>query len=102
MSKYDLQQKEQIVKRLVFDNPWWSTGKIADDYDAMPRRPYINLFYPIVADLTLRRAAILMGPRRVGKTVMIFHTIKELIDSGVDPKKISSCARSPWRSARGS
>lgn len=52
MSKYDQQQKEQIVKRLVFDNPWWSTGKIADDYDSMPRRPYIDLFYPIVADLS--------------------------------------------------
>ena len=88
MTKYDQQQKEQIVKRLVFDNPWWSTGKIADDFDAMPRRPYIDLFYPIVADLTLRRAAIIMGPRRVGKTVMIYHTIKRLIDSGVDPQKI--------------
>ena len=88
MSKYDQQQKEQIIKRLVFDNPWWSTGKIADDYDAMPRRPYIDLFYPIVADLSLRRAAILMGPRRVGKTVMIYHCIKSLIDSGVDPQRI--------------
>lgn len=25
MSKYDQQQKEQIIKRLVFDNPWWAT-----------------------------------------------------------------------------
>lgn len=88
MGKYDQQRKEQIIKRLVFDNPWWSTGKIADDYDAMPRRPYIDLFYPIVADLTLRRAAILMGPRRVGKTVMLYHAIKRLIDNGVPPHKI--------------
>ena len=40
MSKYGQQQKEQIIKRLVFDNPWWATGKIAEDYDSMPRRPY--------------------------------------------------------------
>jgi hypothetical protein len=40
MRKYDQQQKEQIIKRLVFDNPWWATGKIAEDYDSMPRRPY--------------------------------------------------------------
>ena len=40
MSKYDQQQKEQIIKRLIFDNPWWQSGKIAEDYDAMPRRPY--------------------------------------------------------------
>lgn len=88
MNKYDQQQKEQIIKRLVFDNPWWSTGMIADDYDAMPRRPYIDLFYPIVADISLRRAAILMGPRRVGKTVMLYHVIKRLINSGVAPQRI--------------
>ena len=40
MRKYDQQQKEKIIKRLVFDNPWWATGKIAEDYDSMPRRPY--------------------------------------------------------------
>lgn len=88
MNKYEQQKKEQIIKRLVFDNPWWSSGNIAEDYEAMPRRPYIDLFYPIVSDITLRRAAILMGPRRVGKTVMIYHSIKRLIDSGISPQKI--------------
>lgn len=88
MNNYEQQHNEQIIKRLISDNPWWSSGKIADDYDAMPRRPYIDLFYPMVSDISVRRAAILMGPRRVGKTVMIFHTIKRLIDNGVNPKKI--------------
>lgn len=40
ISKYYQQQKEQIIKRLVFDNPRWATGKISEDYDSMPRRPY--------------------------------------------------------------
>ena len=29
-----------------------------------------------------------MGPRRVGKTVMIHHAIAKLINEGVDPRKI--------------
>jgi uncharacterized protein len=29
-----------------------------------------------------------MGPRRVGKTVMLFHMVQDLIDKGVDPRKI--------------
>ncbi|GHT29166.1 hypothetical protein AGMMS49574_05110 [Bacteroidia bacterium] len=29
-----------------------------------------------------------MGPRRVGKTVMIHHSIQRLIEEGIDPKKI--------------
>jgi len=49
---------------------------------------YLELFYPLVADTELRRGLLLMGPRRVGKTVMLYHTIQKLIDSGVEPKKI--------------
>lgn len=88
MKQFDEQLKEQLIKRLSLDNPWWTTNSIASDYDDMPRRPYLDLFYPKVADTSVRRAAILMGPRRVGKTVMIFHSIDKLIKSGVDSKKI--------------
>lgn len=88
MKMYEEQLKNQIIKRLELDNPWWITNAIAADYDNMPRRPYTDLFYPKVADTSVRRATILMGPRRVGKTVMIFHTIDKLIKSGIDPKKI--------------
>lgn len=48
----------------------------------------MNDFYESVTDLSVRRAVILMGPRRVGKTVMIYHSIDRLISSGVDPRKI--------------
>jgi predicted AAA+ superfamily ATPase len=86
--KMDQILKEQVLSRMAYDNPWWLTGKIADDYHAMKHRPYTDMFYPLVADKELRRAVILMGPRRVGKTVMIFHTIERLIQKGVDPQKI--------------
>lgn len=36
----------------------------------------------------VHRAAVLMGPRRVGKTVMLYHTIQQLISEGVSPQKI--------------
>ena len=80
--------KEQIVKRMAIDNPWWITGTIADDYREMPSRVYLEEFYPLITERTIRRAVILMGPRRVGKTVMIFHAIEMLIKNGVDPHKI--------------
>lgn len=82
------QLKEQIIKRMSMDNPWWITASIPEDYKEMPRRAYLSGFYPLVSDIDVRRAVILMGPRRVGKTVMIFHTISQLIADGVDPQKI--------------
>ena len=48
----------------------------------------LDIFYPLVTETSLRRALILMGPRRVGKTVMMYHSIQRLIDSGVSPQNI--------------
>lgn len=86
--QFESQLKEQLIKRMAIDNPWWLSGKIADDYYKMPQRSYADVFYPMVADTSVRRATILMGPRRVGKTVMIYHTIAKLINAGIDPQKI--------------
>ncbi len=51
-------------------------------------RLYLDIFYPLVKDLSIQRALILMGPRRVGKTVMLYHSIQRLIDEGVSPQNI--------------
>ena len=42
----------------------------------------------LVQNTKVNRAVVLMGPRRVGKTVLATHCIQGLIDSGVDPKRI--------------
>ncbi|MBO5053552.1 MAG: ATP-binding protein [Muribaculaceae bacterium] len=73
---------------MVTDNPWWSSDSVPEFYTKMPHRAYLQDFYNEVSDLEMRRAVILMGPRRVGKTVMIFHSIEQLLKSGVDSKKI--------------
>ncbi len=80
--------KEQILARLRMDNPWWSTNTIDDYFQSMQRRLYLDLFYPLVADTELRRGVLLMGPRRVGKTVMLYHTVQKLIENGINPQKI--------------
>ncbi len=79
---------EKILERLRFENPWWKTGFIDPELDKLPRRLYFKLFYAQVGQTDLRRATILMGPRRVGKTVMMQHTIHQLLESGVAAHKI--------------
>jgi hypothetical protein len=80
--------KEQIRDKIEFENPWWITEKIDDYYSAMKRRLYFNLFSPLVYEKKVKRAIVLMGPRRVGKTVMLFHLIQDLINNNVSPKNI--------------
>jgi hypothetical protein len=79
----------EIVKRIHFENPWWTPNASIDEYfKAMKPRAYLDLFYNLVTEEEVNRAVVLMGPRRVGKTVMIYHTIQKLIGSGIDPKRL--------------
>jgi len=78
-----------IIGRIRTENPWWeSEHVIGAIHRTMKRRPYFDLFYPLVQEESVRRAVVLMGPRRVGKTVMIYHAIQALIDDGVPPQAI--------------
>ncbi len=80
--------KSQVLERIQFENYWWRNSGIEEDYNAMQRRLYFDIFKPMVFDISINRAVVLMGPRRVGKTVMLHHTIQELIDKGVPKQKI--------------
>ena len=80
--------EKEIRERLAFDNPWWRGKGINAGLEAYPRRFYYEEFYGLVQDLTVRRAVVLMGPRRVGKTVMAYHAIQGLLDTGVPGDRI--------------
>lgn len=80
--------EDQIIARLQFENPWWTSGSLDAYSKTFNPRLYFNLFYPLVKNTTVHRATVLMGPRRVGKTVMLYHTIQQLISEGVLPQKI--------------
>ncbi len=54
----------------------------------MSKRLYFDLFFPFVAEKDIRRAVVLMGPRRVGKTVLLFHSIQKLLEEGINPQQI--------------
>lgn len=76
------------IERLQYENPWWASGNVQQTYQDMSKRLYFDLFYPFVKETDIKRAVVLMGPRRVGKTVMMYHTIQELIKESIAPQKI--------------
>jgi len=80
--------KQEIINRLYLDNSWWSEDGIEKRYSDMPRRFYYESFFALVATTQINRAVVLMGPRRVGKTVMVHHAISGLIEKDIDSKKI--------------
>lgn len=81
--------KEQLQARMRTENPWWRGEGIGWELEALTPRAYFDLFFPLVTELSVRRAIVLMGPRRVGKTVLIHHAVQRLLAEGVAPRQIA-------------
>jgi predicted AAA+ superfamily ATPase len=79
---------EQVARKIKEENPWWETGKSNSKWQKLRPRPYLNGLYSLVAKSQVQRAVILMGPRRVGKTVLIDHLIARLLQDGVNSRQI--------------
>ena len=83
--------ENKVISRIQLENAWWSTGGIDPIHRQMRPRAYLERFAQLVRNVqeaAVRRAPILMGPRRVGKTVLLFHLFQSLIDDGLDPRRL--------------
>ena len=78
----------EIVRHLRMENPWWGEAhSVVAAHREMKARAHLRHFLDLLR-MEVRRALVLMGPRRVGKTVMIHHAIQSLLEEGVDPRCI--------------
>jgi hypothetical protein len=79
--------QEQILKVLVGFNPWWNTEKIPDNLTRPVKRLAFYEARKIFYHPQIRREIILSGPRRVGKTTIMYQMMEELIET-VSSKQI--------------
>ena len=74
----------------VFDeqNPWHETGRV-DAVSAPPtERPLAALLWRRLMDRRLPRYQLIVGPRRVGKTTVLYQTVRRLLGEGVSPRRV--------------
>jgi hypothetical protein len=82
-------KKEDVLARLRRDNPWWGEEKESSAlYRDLPHRLYFDSFYALVKNTAVRRAVVMLGPRRVGKTVMLHQAASRLFDHGVPTNNV--------------
>lgn len=80
---------QQIAEHLKQLNPWWSSSQTDNGTLDMRPRAYLVPVQQLLADTSLRRAVVLLGPRRVGKTILILHIIANLLKEGVCGQRIA-------------
>lgn len=81
--------REQLQAVLRRENPWWNDATIPARFRDWRPRPYLAPLETLVRKDAPRRAAVLLGPRRVGKTVLLHHLVHRLIADGVPPGNIA-------------
>jgi predicted AAA+ superfamily ATPase len=77
--------RNEIISALNGFNPWWSARPLS-----VPsfRRLAFEACKRYLEDTSLRRAILLSGPRRVGKTTVLQQTASALVQKGNEPKSI--------------
>ena len=61
--------KNELLDRLEESNPWWKG--VSYNFPLKKKRDYFKSFQNLVLNKKVQRAVVLMGPRRVGKTVLL-------------------------------
>jgi predicted AAA+ superfamily ATPase len=80
---------EQVRRRISAENPWWTEeGRATLPFANLKPRLYLDLLQPLISAESPRRAVVVLGPRRVGKTVILHHAIQNLIAAGTNPQGI--------------
>ena len=78
-------EETEIVKVLNRYNPWWNSKPIPESKTNSFKR---GDFYNVLSSLERREIVSIIGPRRVGKTVLIHQIIQELLDKNTSPSTI--------------
>ncbi len=72
----NIEGKEKLKKLLYFHNPWWIDHRVPDSLKLTYRRPVLK---KLLEYFKLDRAILIKGPRRTGKTTLLYQIIDELI-----------------------
>ncbi|MBI2981139.1 MAG: ATP-binding protein [Deltaproteobacteria bacterium] len=80
--------ESDLLARMRDENPWWGEPGGQPDFTGLRPRLYLTSLHGLIDRKQVRRAVILLGPRRVGKTVLMHQVIKRLLDGGVAGNRI--------------
>lgn len=80
--------KESILKVLSAYNPWWKSGVVNPQMTPKYKRVAFYEAMKRLSEKNIRRAVVLTGTRRVGKTTIQYQMIDALLKAGIAPQRI--------------
>lgn len=73
---------EELLERW---NPWWSEDRVPKIFMGIKREKYLP---ELLKQAGENRISVVTGPRRAGKTTLLYQVIDSLLTSNIEPKNI--------------
>jgi predicted AAA+ superfamily ATPase len=80
-----MDERTKLIELMHFYNPWWGKGVVSDELALPYERAYLR---KLLSYLKINRVMVIKGPRRTGKSTLLYQMIKSLLKSGVSPADI--------------
>ena len=79
---------EDFQRVIVGQNPWLRDGEVPSVLARPVERPLAQVLWKRLVDDKPRRFQLILGPRRVGKTTVLYQTVRHLLGAGVEPSQV--------------
>ena len=74
-----------MLEEIIIQNPWWKTKRVSESKLGNIRR---SEFDSLKDELEEKKITCLLGPRRSGKTTLMYELIGHLLKKGVSERNI--------------
>ncbi len=79
---------DDLAEVLVQQNPWTTSGQVPGTLAPPTERPLVAGITDALLRRDLRRFQVILGPRRVGKTTVMYQAARHLLASGIQPRRL--------------
>ena len=80
--------RKRIKSIIAEQNPWWKGHSVPDYLALATERPLAKHLWKYMLSSPLKRYFIILGPRRVGKTTVMYQTVRHLLNNHISPDKM--------------
>ncbi len=69
-------------------NPWWKNSTLPRHFVPPTERALAKFLWKHILSAHFNRHVVILGPRRVGKTTVMYQTVRHLLKNNIQPEKI--------------
>jgi uncharacterized protein len=79
---------DDSIRILLEQNPWHRLGGVPVALAKPTRRPLAEQLWKVLSAPIFERYQLVIGPRRVGKTVAMYQTVEQSLSNGIELKRL--------------